>query len=97
MSDQQTDYKQLSVLITRAIYFVSNLFLIYCLFSKEDGSLLFPTDEFGVADALFGSFICLLVSFFSIRFALNNNRNNTNDVVILISSIALGAILCIPL
>lgn len=93
MSEQQTDYKQLSVFLTRAIYFVSNLFLIHFLFDKEDGSLLFPTDEFGVTDALISSLILVLVSFFSIRFALNNNRNNTNDVVILISSVALGAIL----
>ena len=97
MSDNKNDFKNIAVLLSRVIYFISNMFLIYCLFSVEDGSLLFPTDDFGVADALFTSFLSILVSFFSIRFALNNNNNNnTNDIIVVVTSIVLGAIFCLP-
>ena len=97
MNNNETDYKKIAVLFSRVIYFLSNMFLINCLFAVEDGSLLYPVDDFGVFDALFCSFICILVSFFSIRFALNNNNNNTNEVIILISSVVLGAIICLPI
>ena len=97
MNNNETDFKKIAVLFSRVIYFLSNMFFINCLFSVEDGSLLFPIDDFGVFDALFCSFILILVSFFSIRFALNNNNNNTNEVIVLISSIALGALLCFPI
>ena len=97
MSDNQTDFKKLSVLLTRIIYFVSNIFAIDFLFSVEDGSLLFPTEDFGVFDAFIGSFICVLISFFSIRFALNNNNNNSIEVIVLISSVAYGAYMLIPI
>ena len=94
MNDDQTKFKKIAVLLSRVIYFISNIFLLNVLFSVDDGSLLFPVEDFGVGDALFLSFICVLVSFFSIRFALNNNNNNTNEVIVLISSIALGALFC---
>ena len=97
MSNKGTDFKKIAVLFSRVIYFFSNTFLINCLFAVEDGSLLYPVDDFGIFDALFCSFILILVSFFSIRFALNNNNNNTNEVIVLISSIALGALLCFPI
>ena len=96
MNDDQTKFKKIAVLLSRVIYFISNIFLLNVLFSVDDGSLLFPVEDFGVGDALFLSFICVLVSFFSIRFALNNNNNNTNEVIVLISSIALGALFCFP-
>ena len=97
MSNNETDFKKIAVLFSRVIYFISNVFLINCLFAVEDGSLLFPVDDFGVPDALFCSFIGILVSFFAIRFAINNNNNNTNEVIILISSVILGALLCLPI
>ena len=97
MTNNETDFKKIAVLFSRVIYFLSNIFLLNCLFAVEDGSLLFPVDDFGVSDALFTSFISILVSFFSIRFALNNNKNNTNEVIILISSVVLGAIFCLPI
>ena len=97
MNNNETDFKKIAVLFSRVIYFLSNMFLINCLFSVEDGSLLYPMDDFGVFDALFCSFILILVSFFSIRFAFNNNNNNKNEVIILISSVVLGAIICLPI
>ena len=97
MNDDQTKFKKIAVLLSRVIYFISNIFLLNVLFSADDGSLLYPVEDFGIGDALFLSFICVLVSFFSIRFALNNNNNNTNEVIVLISSIALGALLCFPI
>jgi len=97
MSGNQTDFKKLAVLLSRVIYFFSNCFLIYLVFSVEDGSLLFPIDDFGVSDALFASFICVLVSFFSLRFSLNNNNNNTNEVIVLISPVAFGSYMCLPI
>ena len=96
MSDNQIDFKKHSVFLTRIIYFLSNSFFIDLLFSTEDGSLLFPTEEFGASDALFGSFICVLISFFSIKFALNNNNNNSIEVIVLISSVAFGAFTLLP-
>ena len=97
MSNSGTDFKKIAVFFSRVIYFFSNTFLINCLFAVEDGSLLYPVDDFGIFDALFCSFILILVSSFSIRFALNNNNNNKNEVIILISSVVLGAIICLPI
>ena len=51
MSDNQIDFKKHSVFLTRIIYFLSNCFLIDLLFGTEDGSLLFPIEEFGVSEA----------------------------------------------
>ena len=88
-------FQSIAVLSCRVLYFIANFLGINALFAY-DGSFLFPADDFTRSDAIFTAALCILLSFFTIRFSFNNSKNKTNEFIALGSSIIFGIILCFP-
>ena len=95
MTSEDIDFKSAAILSTRTLYFITNWYaLIY--FCSYDGSVLFPTYEYGVADALFDFIPFALISVFAMMFTIRNCKNLMIEFVVIAVSLLLGVWSSLP-
>ena len=92
----QGAFKIVSLVIARVVYFLTNAFVIMDIFAYDDGSLLFPTDDWGRGDALISLIIFGLISYATIRYAIKNGGSINTDYRVIGASVVFGILCCFP-
>ena len=95
MTSEDIDFKAVAILSTRTLYFMSNWFFIFNLLDYQ-GSVLFPTQEITIADALFYCVPFGIISVFSMMFTIRNCKKLIIEFVVIASSIFFGVWSSLP-
>ena len=95
MTSEDIDFKSAAILSTRTLYFITNwnAILHFCDF---EGSILFPSADYGVADALFYFVPFAIISAFAMMFSIRNCKKLINEFVVIAVSLLFGVWSSLP-